>query len=100
MFHNHTVAIETESVFLLVDVCVDVTPGEPAYRYYDDGSGYPGSPDEINRVDDVTVLECDFGDDYCQRSDLGRCTDTLDLLARMEVESGLYDDEILEAFTG
>lgn len=28
------------------EIAYRVTPGEPMVRYYPDGSGYPGSPDE------------------------------------------------------
>lgn len=48
-------AEELEDKHILGDVMYDVTftaganvlPGEPMVRYYSDGSGHPGSPDEI-----------------------------------------------------
>lgn len=39
---------EQQIYFKGLDLLVryDFTPGEPQVRYYNDGSGYPGSPDE------------------------------------------------------
>lgn len=56
---SHRVGIYLEEfgpMGIEADVDVVVYPGEPMVRYYADGSGYPGSPTEIE-VRGVTVTE-------------------------------------------
>ncbi len=44
------------------EILCDVTPGEKMVRYYPDGSGYPGSPAEVEVTDCRLVLIIDDND--------------------------------------
>jgi hypothetical protein len=49
----------------------DFIPGEPAVRYYTDGSGYPGTPDEIR----ITKIWDDMGKNITSTIDFSSIED-------------------------
>lgn len=85
-----------------------IIPGEPCIPYLPDGSGYPGSPSEIDDIE-CEVLEAEFyhndgsggpvetGDyEYRDRADLGDWATFADRACRSILDGGKYDDELFE----
>lgn len=83
---SHYIKLTLEEVLevycLEVEVEFDATPGEPMVRYYSDGSGYPGSPPEVE-VTKVTVLE--VTDEYTTKK-------------RDELDDPAYWDKVADEF--
>lgn len=73
-----------------------VIPGEPMVRYYPDGSGYPGSPPEIDCVDSVRLIECEGPLGYFDAGDLADRVPEIESAILAELSGGAYDDELLE----
>lgn len=83
---SHYIGLTLEEVLeiycLEVEVEFDANPGEPMVRYYPDGSGYPGSPPEVE-ITKVTVLEV---------------TDENGTLARQSLSNPTYWDCVADEF--
>lgn len=89
-----------------VTVEFTVIPGEPMVRYYPDGSGYPGSPPEIDCIDSIEINEFERaidGDvcnvdpdnwDYVDFADVVDGRDSTIADVRAALEAGDYDDEL------
>jgi hypothetical protein len=73
---NHAFEIETDYGLIEFELECKAYPGEPMVMYYPDGSGYPGSPPEVE-VLSLTVLEVWDGD---------HCDDALALAERGKLE--------------
>lgn len=74
--------------FATVEIEFEYSPGEPMVRYYPDGSGYPGSPPELNVIRVVvTRLSNDSWDKNRQELEESGWADYLDKLAFDEVSS-------------
>lgn len=69
-----------------------VTPGEEMVPYYSDGSGYPGSPDELE-WEVLDILEV-VGEDDVQ------LTPEVKMRAKEAIEAALDDEELLESLSG
>jgi hypothetical protein len=99
---SKSVTIPMGSLLVTVDVTYRVIPGEPAVRYYADGSGYPGSDSQVDCIDHVEVIEIEYPTgsdglwDCKDRHDLGDCAVVADRWAYDDLASGKYDDELLE----
>lgn len=104
-----TVKIGCDDYFVETDFRYN--PGEPMVRYYADGSGYPGSPAEVDCIDRVKIIECErcisgneadcyAGNwDYFTRDDLfgnGEDVASIEREVIAELSGGTYDDELLE----
>ena len=113
---NLTVRIGRIEFFVRADF--DVIPGEPMVRYYADGSGYPGSPPEIDGINSVECIECEWPMGWTDFDDRGNLVDQCDgwgYAAREdrpdafaiadrwvweELSSGAYDDELFAEIEG
>jgi hypothetical protein len=103
--------VESGSVECTVRVEFSVLPGEPMVRYYADGSGYPGSPDQVDLVDHVELIEYEYpiDGDHCNLDpnnwvyvNREAFADHADQFALIELDvinkvyGGDYDDELLD----
>lgn len=83
-------------------------PGEPEVRYYADGSGYPGSPAEVDCIECVKLIEweepidgdrsneCPDNWAYYDRDGCSARIAELERAVCEELSGGTYDDELLE----
>ena len=91
-----------------VKVDFSVIPGEPMVRYYADGSGYPGSPPEIDCIDNIKIeeferaIDGDVGNnspdnwEYTNFNDVVDGRDSIIADVRAALESGDYDSQLME----
>lgn len=84
------VGFELGPVYVTVDIDYKVRPGEPMVMYYPDGSGYPGSPPEIEILE--VIVTSVSGETY-EKSRIklidGGWIGTLDRLATEYVEDDI-----------
>lgn len=61
LIRNHTIEEFNGDLCVECELEFEITPGEPMVRYYADGSGYPGSPAEVELiavyVDSITDID-------------------------------------------
>lgn len=85
--------------FATVEIEFEYSPGEPMVWYYPDGSGYPGSPPELNIIGvKVTSLSGGGWDKNRQELEESGWADFVDKLGLDEVSSLLDDGGIGDWF--
>lgn len=74
--HTYEFELElgTRNLFCTVVVEYDYQPGEPMVLYHRDGSGYPGSPAEVEPFN-IEVTTVELGDDVLDRDELMKIGD-------------------------
>lgn len=75
--YEYETEIETDQFIGTVTIEYRVYPGEPMVRWLPDGSGYPGSPPEVE-IAKVTVTGLSGGCWDKQRSEFGDWTKMID----------------------
>jgi len=102
MLVSKTMMVPLGTLNLTVEVTYRIIPGEAEVRYYADGSGYPGSPAEVDCVDSAVVIEIEYpvgpdGDwNYRDRRDIGGCVAIADRWALDVLNGGKYNSELLD----
>lgn len=85
-----------EMYFVKFTVGMDYQPGEPMVRYYSDGSGYPGSPDEME-WDILSIDEADAVDENGNDIET-ELTEELKEKLKAALYKHLNDEEIADWF--
>lgn len=70
-YYETELELGERALFCTVYVEYDYSPGELMVRYYSDGSGYPGSPPEIEATL-VQVTTAEVGGDTLTRDELAK----------------------------